>query len=221
MKRLKLPNLDEGLLKKIGDFESEGDLRDAVKGELERQLAYRQNQKIRQQITALLTESAKWDLPPEMLKRQAQRELERAIMELRSSGFKNEQIQAHANVLRQNSQKSTATALKEHFILERIAEDQDVEASDEDYDQEITLMALQSRESPRSVRARIDKRGLWDALRNQIVERKVVNMITENATFKDVPFKPAEDNTAAVDIAVGGKPRQRFPMQNTEVMSRN
>jgi trigger factor len=211
VKRLSLPSINEALLTRMGGFESEGDLRDAVKGELERQLGYRQNQKIRQQITSLLTESANWALPPEMLQRQAQRELERATMELRSSGFSDEQVQAHANVLRQNSQKSTATALKEHFILERIAEDEEMEASDDDYDHEIALIAMQSRESPRSVRARIDKRGMWDALRNQIVERKVVAIITKNATFKDVPDKPVEDNTSAVDIAVGGVSKAEIP----------
>lgn len=203
VKRLAIPTIDQQLLSRIGDFENEGDLRDAVKGELERQLAYRQNERLRQQITDLLTESATWELPPELLRRQSNRELERAVLELRSSGFSEEEISHHVNFLSQNSQKTTAKAMKEHFILERIAEENQIDANDEDYEMQIELMALQSRESPRSVRARIEKRGLWDALRNQIIERKVINLIREHAKFADVPFKPTPIMTSAVDFAIG------------------
>jgi trigger factor len=118
---------------------------------------------------------------------------------------------AHVNTLRQNSAKTTATALKEHFILERIAEDEELEASDDDYDTEVAMMAMQSGDSPRSVRARIEKRGLMDALRNQIVERQVINLITENATFKEIPYKSTEETTSAIDFAIGGKPRAEIP----------
>ena len=204
VKRMRLPEIDEDLLGRLGGFESEGDLRDAVKGELERQQSYRQNQRIREQITSLLTDSANWDLPPELLKRQSEREMERAIMELRSSGFSDDQIRTYTNTLRQNSLKSTESALKEHFILERIAEENDIEASDDDYDHEIMRMAMMGRESVRSVRSRIEKRGLWDVLRNQIVERKVIGLITEKATFKDVALKVDEERVSAIDVAIGG-----------------
>ena len=60
-------------------------------------------------------------------------------MELKRSGFNDNDIQAHENELRQNSAVSTARALKEHFILERIAEEEKIEAVDADYDHEISL----------------------------------------------------------------------------------
>jgi trigger factor len=204
VKQIRLPELTREFLELLGNFENEGEFRSAVRAALERQLEYRQNQTIRQQIANLLTESAGWALPPELLQRQAERELQRAIMELRSSGFSDEQIRAHANTLRQDSRKATARALKEHFILERIAEDQGIEPDDQDYTMEISLMAHQSNESPRSIRARIEKRGLMDALRNQIVERKTIELIKSHARFKDTPLKLAEERTSAVDFAIGG-----------------
>jgi trigger factor len=211
VKKLQLPPMNEAFLKRIGSFESEGDLRDAIEYDLQRQLVYHQQRSVRRQITSLLTESAAWDLPPELLKRQSQRELERALMELRSAGFTEQEIRAQANILRQNSQASTATALKEHFILERIAEDQQLEAEPQDFDREIALIAAQSDESPRSVRARFEKRGLMDALRNQIIERKAIDLITSEATFKDVEYTPPRDETFAVDHALGGRGEPEIP----------
>jgi trigger factor len=204
VKRLELPELTPAFLDRIGGFEDEEDLRGAVRLELERQLNYYQQRQLRNQITALLTRSANWELPQDMLRRQARRELQRAVLELRASGFNDETIRAHQNQLRQNSLTSTERALKEHFILERIAEAENIEAEPQDFETEIRMIALQSQDSPRRVRARLEKRGQMDSLRNQIIERKVIDRITQHASVTDRPFEPSRENTAAIDRAIGG-----------------
>ena len=211
VKTLKMPELNEEFLAELGDFETEEAFREAVLKNLERQLDYEQQQKSRQQITELLIESADWDLPPGLLKKQSARELERAVMELRRSGFSEVDIRARENQLRQNSDASTATALKEHFILERVAEDESIEADDADYEKEIFLMAMQSGESPRRVRAQIEKRGLFDVLRNQIVERKVLELVQNEAKFVDEPYEAEKNETEAIQLAVGGGGASAIP----------
>ena len=63
--------------------------------ELERQLNYFQQRRLREQISGVLIQSADWDLPPDLLRRQANRELERSVLELRASGFSDENIRAY------------------------------------------------------------------------------------------------------------------------------
>jgi len=205
VKRQELPEMNETFLKTIGGFESEGDLRDFVQQDMQKQLTYHQQQRLRQQITEKLTADADWELPPELLKRQAGRELERAVMELRSHGFGEDDIRTHENELRQNSMASTRRALKEHFILERIAEDENVEDSPEDYDQEVLSIAQQRGESPRRVRAKLEKGGMMDVLRNQIIERKVIGLITDEAEFTEVDADLQGSNTTGVDISICGE----------------
>jgi trigger factor len=200
----KLPELSTAFLEKIGGFKDETELRTEVRKELERQLKYYQQRQVRDQIASQLTITASWDLPKELLRKQARRELERAVMELQSAGFSDEAIRAHQNDLQQNAMASTARALKEHFILERIAEDEKIEASDEDYDREVELIAEQADESPRKVRARLEKRGLMDSLRNQIVERKAIELIEQNADFKETAYTPPKETIVAVNYAVSG-----------------
>ena len=206
IERLEPAPLDADFLSSVGGFDSVEALREAVRLEMKRQLDYYAHRRVRQQITQLLVKTADWDLPPEMLRRQARRELERAVLELQAAGFGNEAIRAHENELRQNSFASTARALKEHFILERIAEDEKFDAEPADYDREIAMIAYQQGESPRRVRARLEKRGLMDTLHNQIVERKVIELITSHAKFKEVPFEQEPEDVAAVEHVVGGDP---------------
>jgi len=166
---------------------------------------YYQQKRIRQQITAHLIKDAKWDLPEDLLKRQYRREFDRAVLELRSAGFNDDAIRTYQNQIRQNSLNTTATSLKEHFIFERMAEDEKIDAVEADYDAEIRAIAAQSQESQRRVRARLEKRGQMDALRNQIIERKVIDLITSHAEFSEVPFEPQKDDTVAIDHAISGQ----------------
>jgi trigger factor len=204
VKKLKLPELTADFLQEMGGFEDEGKLREAIRANLQRQLEYEQQRKARQQITAELLKKADWELPPGLLKRQSVRELERAVMELRRANFSEAEIRARQNELRQNSAGSTARALKEHFILERIAEEEKIEAEEGDFEKEIFLIAMQSGESPRRVRAQIEKRGLMDVLQNQIVERKVLERVQAEAKFKDLPYETSKVEAEAIAMAAGG-----------------
>ena len=206
IKRVNLPELTEEFLENVGGFKSEEDLHEVVKGELERQLQYHQQQGLRQQITGALTESASWELPPALLRRQSQRELQRAILEMQSSGFPEEEIRRQINRIQQNLLGSTERALREHFILERIAEENELEATSEDVEREILIIAMQQETSPRRVRARLEKQGDMDALRNQIVERMAIELITSEAEIKEVPLEDdSSDNSFPVSHAISGQ----------------
>lgn len=202
IERVELPKLTASFLEEIGGFESEAELRGLVANSIERQQNYRANQSVRDQITRSLTATATWDLPPSLLERQSRRELRRTVLELQSSGYSNEMIQAHANQLQQNILEHTSRALKEHFILERIAEEEKIDVEEQDYDGEIERIAEQEGIPPRRVRARLEKRGDLDALRNQILERKVIDKIVSHATVIDTPEEmmrrggPSDDVTA-------------------------
>ena len=211
VKKLEMPALGPELLEELGGFRDEAELRDAIRDQLARQLEHDQHRRAREQITAALTVAANWDLPSAMLQRQSRRELQRAVMELQRSGFTEDDIRSHENALRQNSMASTARALKEHFILERIAEEEEVEVAETDYEAEIKLIAEQSNEAPRRVRSRLEKSGSMDVLRNQIVERKVVELILAQAKFKEVPYDFRRNDEEAIGHAAGGGEHADIP----------
>ncbi|MCL2623048.1 MAG: trigger factor [Planctomycetaceae bacterium] len=204
VKKIKLPELTPAFLKQLGNYNNLGELKDAVRDMLERQLDLEQRRRTRQQVTDMLTVSASWTLPPTLLESQSRRELQRTIMELQRSGYTDEEIRPQINFLRQNSNVSTAQALKEHFILEKIAEIENIVASESDYDAEIMLIATQQGETPRKIRAQLEKRNEMDILRNQIIERKVLDLIFSKATFTEVPYEIEGVTQEGIDHAAAG-----------------
>jgi trigger factor len=197
-----LPDLTPQFLEELGDFQSEQELRDFIKDSLTRQAEYRTGQSIRQSVVGQLAQTANFDLPETLVKRQTQRELQRRVLELRRSGFDEDSIRSVVNTARQNARASTEAALREHFILEQIAEEENVDADESDYQKEIQLIAEQGDTSPRRIRARLEKQGQMDALRNQIVERKVIDLIVANAKVTEQSVKPAAADDVDEEYAV-------------------
>ena len=64
---------------------------------------------------------------------------------------------------------------------------------------------MQQETSPRRVRAQLEKRGDMDSLRNQIIERKAIDLITSEADMQEteLPEDPAT-NTSPVSHAISG-----------------
>jgi len=180
-------------------------IRTSLKSSMENRLAYAQREQVREQISKTLTESADWELPPDLLRRQSRRELDRSVIEMQSSGFSQQEIMARENALRKNVLEKTATALKEHFILERIAEEEKIEDEPQDYEVEINRIAMQQNDSPRRIRAKLERSGQMDSLRNMIIEGKVIAKITEEAKFTATEYnqKDQSDTTALNFFAAG------------------
>ncbi len=55
-----------------------------------------------------------------------------------------------------------------------------------------------------------------DSLRNQIIERKAIELIMEHATFTDVPYELEGDDAEAVDQAAGGEEIEIPEAENTD-----
>lgn len=202
VKRASLPAIDEDILARLGS-PSEEKLREQVRSTLERQVKYEQRQACRRQVLHQITESAKWELPEDLVTKQVENALNRELLEMQQAGFTTREIATRENQLRQKSLTTTRQNLKEHFILDRIAVEENIDVSREELENEIFMMAWQSGENPRRLRARMMKNGLIENLHAQIRERKAVDVVLDNAEFKDIPMKPPVDVTVEpVDQAV-------------------
>jgi trigger factor len=205
VKRLRLPELNQEFLDQL-EVESEAGLREEIREILERQVTYEQRQATRRQVLEQITASADWDLPESLVKRQVENALHREILEMQQAGFTDEQIRARQNELLQQQISMTRQALKEHFVLDKIATQEKLEVAPHDKDVEIAYMAMQRGESPRKVRARLEKTGLIENLEAQILERKAVDVVLAKAVFTDVPGESSrKDDVEAVELSVCGE----------------
>lgn len=184
VKRIRLPDLSPEFFERVNAADGD-EFRARVRSVLERQVTYQQRQSTRGQVLEQIVESADWDLPEDLVRKQVDNALRREVLEMRQAGFTPREIRARENELRQKSISTTRRNLKEHFVLDRIAEEENIEVTAADIDGEIQVMAMQAGENPRRVRARLQKSGVIENLEAQVRERKAVDVILEHAKFND------------------------------------
>jgi trigger factor len=204
VKRLQTPELTAEFLQRIG-FESQENLQDEIRSTLERQVIFQQRQACRRQVLARITQSADWELPEDLVLKQVENALRREVLEMQQAGYTSQDIRSRENEIRQRAVSNTQQALKEHFVLDKIATEEEIDVTPEELDFEIQLMAMQRGESARRVRAKLEKSGMDENLAAQIRERKAVDVLLDKAKFTEVPMpKAVENRIAAVPNSVCG-----------------
>ena len=229
VKEVRIPEMNEEFMDRL-DIESEAELSDRMYSNLTRQIEYQQRQATREQVLEKIQEAADWDLPEELVRKQTENAMRREILEMQQAGFTGQQIRARENDLRQQVISNTRRNLKEHFVLDRVADEENIEVGDSELEYEIQVMAYQAGENPRRVRSRMIKTGVIENLRAQIRERKAVDVILASADFTDTEMKPLVDmdteavsrpvcppaGAAAVDEAADDVPADDIPADDAE-----
>jgi trigger factor len=205
IKRLRLPELTPEFLHAFG-VRSPEQLRERIRVLLERRLEYHQRQSAREQVLQQLAAAIDWQLPQDLLQRQARKALHRRILEMQNAGMSDDEIRGRLRLLQQDVLRSTSQTLREHFVLQKIAEIEKIDIEEEDLDEEIERLAAQNNESPRRVRARLEKDDLLDVLATELIERAALDLVLDNAEYEDVQSGKMESAVATVEEqAVPGK----------------
>jgi trigger factor len=214
VKTVRQPELTPELLEEAFGVSTPESLQEFVKTVLERRLEYTQRQSARGQVLEKLGSAATWDLPQDMLRRQVRKTLQRKVMEMKNAGMTDEQITGRRRLLEQDAIKNTATALKEHFVLQKIAEVEKIEIDEDDLDREIERIADRSGESVRRVRARMEKEDLMEALATDLLEQKALDLILQNATYEDYEWNAEESRGDEIStVAAEANPESSTPTE--------
>jgi trigger factor len=198
IKSLRLPEMTHEFLHQFGVHSPE-QLHERLLVILKRRLEYQQRQSAREQVLQQIAASTSWELPQDLLQRQARRAFSRRIVEMQSAGMSEDEIRGRMRLLQQDTLRSTELELKEHFVLQKIAEVDKLDIDEEDIDDEIERIATQNDESPRRVRARLEKEDLMEALATEIIERKALDLILDSAEYQDVPMDVEEGAVGMVE----------------------
>jgi len=216
VKKQLLPELTHEFLHTFG-VRSTDQLRELAGVVVQRRLEYQQRQSAREQVMQHIAATADWQLPKDLLMRQARKALARRVMEMQADGISEQEIAARRRLLEHNILRSTELSLKEHFVLQKIAEVEKIDVDDADMDDEIDRLAAQTEETPRRLRARLEREDMLEALAAEMIERKALDLILDSAVYEDVPMNKEDQPpalTTSEEQAVPGPMRQ--PEEPTE-----
>src|SRR5262249_35680232 len=136
VKTLRYPELTHEFLHTFGVHSPE-QLRELLGVVLQRRLTNTQRTSAREQVISQIAAAATWELPEDLLRRQARKAMQRRIMDMQADGIKEEEINQRIRLMQQDILESTRRSLQEHFVLQKIAEVEKIDVDDDDLNDEI------------------------------------------------------------------------------------
>lgn len=189
----KLPDLDDVLAKKVGDYQSLDDLKSQIRSNLEKGYQKRVEQELNEQIFQALFEKVEFEVPDAMV----EYELEGIINEAEQSfAYQNISMEDLGITREGLADRYRETALKQvrrHLILNKIVEQEKLEISDAELDTGYGEMAEAVGQPVEDVikyyRQNKDK---LDMFKHTLLEKKGIKLIIDNSTIEDVEPEKAD-----------------------------
>jgi len=170
-------------------FEDLEGFRNAVRARLESRAAVEQQAAMRAQIARHLHDAVDFTLPERLSAAQAQRTLERRRLELMYRGVDAAQIEEQIAQLRAASTESSQRELKLFFILNRAAEQLQVQVSEAELNGQIARLAIERGQRPEQFRQELIQNRRVAGLYQQLREHKTMDAILSKADITEVDPK--------------------------------
>jgi trigger factor len=178
LKKKNLPELNDAFAKELGDFTGIDDVKKRVRENMEAEKKHTAEHEAKDKLVAELVKRNDFEVPEAMVDRQIDVRLERGLRALASQGMRAEDMKKmDLNRLRAGQRDQAVQEVKASLLLDRIADLEKVEVSDEEIDHEIEALALQTKQTSEAVRARLTRDGALDRIRNRIRNEKTLNFL--------------------------------------------
>lgn len=164
-----------------GKYETAEALRAAVREDLEMQAAARTDQEAQEAVIDLLLAGNEFPVPNVFVDEQAQSRLQNMVRGLANQGADPRSLNIDWASVRESARSAAERDVRAALIIDRIAETEKVEVSDEELDGEIARIAESLGQPEPAVRARLTKEGGADTIRNRIRHRKVLDLVGQAA----------------------------------------
>lgn len=174
-----VPELDDEFARSLGDFDDLAALRARIGSDLQEEAKRRAEADVRGQIVGQILDANPFDVPGSMVDRYidlmtGQGEEERNKL----TDEQKEQISQWREALRPQAEEG----LKRMLVVERIAEDQGLRASQDEIDARVEELAATHGRTPSEVWLQLEKTGQLQALENEITEEKVFDYLKSQNT---------------------------------------
>lgn len=178
IKQKQLPALDDAFAKEVGDFESIAALRQKVREQLEHEKQHTAEHAVKDKLVDELVRRMDFPVPESLVERQVDVRLERGLRALAAQGMRTEDMRKmDFPRLRAGQRDAALKEVKASLILDKIAENENIDATEEDLEKEIQALAAQTKQPADSIRARLTKEGALDRIRDRIRNEKALDFL--------------------------------------------
>ena len=187
VRRKEVPELTDEWVKSLGeeDVETLEQLRERVRTNLADRARFESDQEVRDQLVGKLVERHQFEVPETLVSYQANQILQNLVRDMMKRGMDPRSQEMNWEGLRESVNARAADELRVSMLLERIAEEEKIEVSDEEIEAEISAIAESSRQPVEQVRAALTKQGGERSIADRLRNRKALDLLVEHAKVSE------------------------------------
>ncbi|MDQ1693733.1 MAG: trigger factor [Acidobacteriaceae bacterium] len=180
IKRKTQPELNDDFAKELGDYSSYEDFLTQFRANLQAEKNRRTESETREKLLTALSERFQFPVPESLVQQQIDARLDRGLRALAAQGMKEEDMKKLDFQRLRVAQRDSATAeVNSVLILDRIADAENIQVTDQEIEQELEMLSLQLREPMDTLHVRLTQDGSITRIREQIRRDKTAKALYE------------------------------------------
>ncbi len=174
------PELNDQFAKELGPYENLEDLKTKLREHLASDKKNRLLTDTRNRLVDALVAKFQFPVPESIIQSQIDTRLERGLRALAAQGMRTEDMRKlDFDRLREAQRESATSEVKGTLVLDRIADVENIQVSDEEIEHELQVISLQTREPLETLRDRLTREGSLARIREQLRREKTGNLLLE------------------------------------------
>jgi trigger factor len=196
VKNKAVPELTEELIKKVGGEEMTLEtLREEVRDAIRRRREQARDAAKANQVIAHLFEKVEFELPQEVVNREAQRRTNEIAMRAMQQGIGEEELMKQQDEILNNATNQARSNVKVSFILEQIAKKEALEVPGQKIAMALSQIAERQKMPAKKFMAEAQKNGLIDNVRGDLLLQEALEFLKDKAVVEETDPEPEHCDT--------------------------
>ena len=188
IKEKKLPELNDEFAKDAagekGGFSTLAEMRQLITKDLEAAKEDQQQSQAREKILEALVKQHDFPVPEALVEHQMDVRLERTVRTLAAQGVDPRAVNIDWVALRKHQHDRAVDDVKAELLIDRVAEAEKIDATDEEVEKQIEALAERGGESATALRARLTKQGALDRMKSKLRSDKTIDWLYRNTRIE-------------------------------------
>ena len=178
IKQKSLPEINDDFAQELGEFKSIDEVRQRIREGMEHDRRQEAERNAKDNLLSELIRRNDFEVPEALVERQVDVRLDRGLRALASQGMSAEHMKKlDFGRLRAGQRDQAVQEVKASLLLEKIADQENIQVGDEEIDREVEALAKQTNQAPDAIRARLTRDGALDRIRNRIRNEKALDFL--------------------------------------------
>jgi trigger factor len=191
VRRKEVPALDDEWVKSLGEEEVETveQLHARVRENLSKNAEHESEHRLRDEVLGRLIEQHRFEVPETIVSYQSNQILQSMVRDMIQRGMDPRSQDVNWEAMRDLVRERAGDDVRGSMLLERVAEAENIDVSDEEVEAEIQSMAEGSQQSVEQVRAALTKQGGERSIADRLRNRKALDFLVQHANVRDEEWR--------------------------------